>query len=165
MLVADNRAYDYTYEDYAYDLPAHDEQKKKSKKKVEKRRPKGQIFLLFMAFSFSIVMISHYAYIAEIAFNINRLEKEYAEIVKENSLLNVRLAETVNLQKLETLAQEELGMQYPNPDQLVYLDVKTPAKGNKQTDEGYFFREDVTENKHIARVKTLVVSLINLLER
>lgn len=164
MLVADNRAYDYISEQYAYDLPLYDEKKKQVKKKVRKKKPKTHIFSVLLVFSISIIMISRYAYIAEIGFNINRLEKEYAEILKNNSLLNVKLAQTVNLQALEKVAQEELSMQYPDPDQIVYVNVEKPAKENNSIDRAYFSQEDVLENKYVAKAKMVVSSFISLLD-
>ena len=164
MLVADNRAYDYKSEQYIYDLPLYDEKKKPVKKKAKKALSKAHVFSVLLVFSISIIMIARYAYIAEISFNINKLEKEHNELLKENSLLNVKLMQTVNLQTLEKIALEELSMQYPDPDQIVYVNVEKPMQEKKITDGTYFSKEDVLENKYVAKIKNVVSGLISLLD-
>ena len=164
MLVAGNTAYDYQREQYIYDLPLYDEKKKPIKKKDKKTLSKAHVFSVFLVFSISIILIARYAYIAEINFNINKLEKKHSEIVKENSLLNVKLMQTINLQALEKIALEELNMQYPDPDQIVYVNTEKPVQVNDVKDKAYFSKEDIMENKHVAKIKTMVSSLISLLD-
>ncbi len=164
MIVADNTAYDYKYEQYIYDLPVYDEKEKPIEKKAKKTLPKSHIFSILLVFFISIIMISRYAYIAEITFNINRLERQYNEVIKENSLFNVKLAQTVNLQTLEKVALEELGMQYPDSDQIIYVNVKKPIAEKKVVDKTYFLQKDVLENKYVAKVKTIISSIISFLD-
>ena len=164
MLVADNTAYDYQEEQYIYDLPLHDEKKKPIKKKAKKTLSKSHVFSVFLVFSISIIMIARYASIAEISFNINKLENKHSEILKENSLLNVKLMQTINLQALEKVALEELNMQYPDPDQIVYVNAEKPIQVNDVKDEAYFSKEDILENKYVAKIKSMVSGLISLLD-
>lgn len=164
MLVADNTAYNYQNEQYMCDLPLYDEKKKPIKKKAKKTLSKSHVFSVFLVFSISIIMIARYAYIAEISFNINRLEKKHSEIVKENSLLNVKLMQTINLQALEKIAFEELNMQYPDPDQIVYVNVGKPMQLKDVTDGAYLSKEDILENKYVTKIKTMVSGLISLLD-
>ena len=164
MLVADNRAYDYKDEQYIYDIPLCDEKKKPIKKKIKKQKSKSQIFTVIFVFSISILMIARYAYIAEISFNINMLEKELKEIQKDNSLLNVKLAQTINLQSLEKVAFEELNMQYPDSEQIVYVNVEKLLQKNDITDKTYLSKKDVFENKYVAKVKSIISIFISYLD-
>jgi len=164
LLVADNRAYDYSRENYINDIPLFDDDKKPIAKKVKKTKQKAHILPILLVFSMSIIMISRYAYIAEINFNNNKLEKEYKEILKQNELLNVSLMHTVNLQTLEKMAVEELNMQYPDPNQITYVMAAKPIEKNSNYEKSYLLKEDVAENKYITKAKLLINSFISLLD-
>ena len=109
-------------------------------------------------------MIARYASIAEINFNINKLEKELKELEKENSILSVKLAQEINLQTLEDIAFEELNMQYPDLDQIVYINVEKPIQKNKTIDKTYFSKKDVFENKYISKIKSLINIIVSFLD-
>jgi len=164
MVVADNRAYDYSRENYIYDDPLYAGDKKTEVKKAKKVKKNVRILSIILVFSLSIIMISRYAYIAEINFNISRLEKEYKEILKQNEALNVSLMSTVNLQTLEKIALEELNMQYPDPDQIVYVNAAKPVTENNSYDKDYYSKEDVEENKYLSKAKLLINNFISLLD-
>jgi len=164
MLVADNRAYDYSYEEYITDVPLLDEEIKPKTKKAKKAKNKVRVFPIVLVFSLSILMISRYAYIAEINFNINKMEKEYNELLKKNESLKVSLMSTINLQTLEQIAIEELNMQYPDPDQILYVSAVKPVTIDKGYDDTYYSKEDVEENKYITKAKLLIDSFISLLD-
>lgn len=163
MVVADNRAYDYN-EEYLYNVPFYEEKKKPRAAIKRNKKSKPHILTVIIVFAVSIVMISHYACIAEINYNINRLEKEFKEVEKENSLLSVKLAQTINLQSLEKVALDDLNMQYPNSDQIVYVNVIKPLPKNNAIDRTFYSKKDVLENKYIAKVKTLINIFISYLD-
>ncbi len=168
MLIADNRAYKYENEEYAYDIPFYHEELEVSEKRVKKResgyKSKSHIFSVIFVFTICIIIIAHYAYIAEINFNINMLERELKELKKANSSLNVELARTINLQSLETIAFEDLNMQYPSADQIVYINVEKTKVNNNIKNGAYLFKEDVIENKYITKVKSAISLVLSLLD-
>lgn len=164
MLVADNRAYDYSRENYINDIPLFDEDKKPKVKKARKTKQRVHIMPIILVFSMSIIMISRYAYIAEINFNISNLEKEYKEILKQNDTMKVSLMSTVNLQTLEQVALDELNMQYPGPDQIVYVSPAKPVVEKSNDEKEYFSKEDLQENKYISKAKLVINSFISLLD-
>jgi len=164
MVVADNRAYDYSRENYLYDEPLFVEDKKNKVKKAKKAKQNVRVLPIILVFSLSIIMISRYAYIAEINFNINKLEKEYKEIIKQNQELSVSLMSTINLQTLEKIALEELNMQYPEPDQIIYVSAAKPVAESINYDNAYYSKEDVEENKYISKAKLLISNFISLLD-
>lgn len=168
MIIADNRAYDYydySDEQFIYDeMPLSDKKEKAVKKKAVKKKSRPHIFIVMLIFSISIAMIARYAYIAEINFNINKLEKELKELEKENSMLGVKLAQKINLQSLENIAFEELNMQYPDLDQIVYVNVEKPIQKNETVDKTYFSKEDVFENKYISKIKSIIGILVSFLD-
>ncbi len=166
MLIADNRAYDYIDEQYIFEKPLYEEKNKQKRvvKKAKKQRSKSHISTVVLIFSISILVIARYAYIAEINFNINAMEKELKEVQKENSLLNVKLAQAINLQSLERIALEELDMQYPEPEQIVYVSVAESIKENAAIDKTYLSKKDVLENKYIAKVKSIISIFISYID-
>lgn len=168
MVMADNRAYDYygyNDEQYIYEeTPLPDKKKKTVKKRAVKQKSGSHIFIVLIIFSISITMIARYASIAEINFNINKLEKELKELEKENSILSVKLAQEINLQTLEDIAFEELNMQYPDLDQIVYINVEKPIQKNKIIDKTYFSKKDVFENKYISKIKSLINIIVSFLD-
>lgn len=165
MLRADNRAYDYSrYEQL--ELQQNTEQSTKPLKKVKKKaKPKTHLFSILFVFGLSIFIISRYAYMAEINFNITNLEKEYKKVLKENTDLNVQLMKTVNLEALEKAAIEELGMQYPDvQNQIAYVSVANTSQAADNTAADYFNISDVQENKYIAYTKAVINNILNVLD-
>ena len=92
------------------------------------------------------------------------LERELKELKKANSSLNVELARTINLQSLETIAFEDLNMQYPSADQIVYINVEKTKVNNNIKNGAYLFKEDVIENKYITKVKSAISLVLSLLD-
>jgi cell division protein FtsB len=165
MLRADNRAYDYNrYEEL--ELQQISEPSSKPQKKVkEKAKPKTHLISILFVFGLSIFIISRYAYIAEINFNITNLEKEYKQVVKENTDLNVQLMKSVNLEALEKAALEKLNMQYPDvQNQIAYVNVKNAAQEAESEDNDFYNISDLQENKYIAYTKAVINNILNVLD-
>ena len=165
MLRADNRAYDYSrYEQL--ELEQVSEQSAEPLKKVRKKaKPKTHLMSILFVFGLSIFIISRYAYMAEINFNITNLEKEYKKVLKENTDLNVQLMKSVNLEALEKAAIEELGMQYPDvQNQIAYVNVGNKAQASNNLMSDYYNISDVQENKYIAYTKAVINNILNVLD-
>ena len=62
------------------------------------------------------------AYAASVKYHINTLIKENAVIQGEIENLNVKIESASNIQIVEAKATAELGMIYPTPEQLVFID-------------------------------------------
>ena len=165
MLRADNRAYDYSrYEQL--ELEQISEPIAKPRKKTQKKaKPKTHLMSILFVFGLSIFIISRYAYMAEINYNITNLEKEYDMVVKENTDLNVQLMKAVNLDALEKTAIEELGMQYPDvQNQIAYVNVKSSVQEEDNEDNDFYNINDLQENKYIAYTKAVINNILNVLD-
>jgi cell division protein FtsL len=165
MLRADNTAYDYSrYEQLEMQEVAEPIAKplKKAKKKV---KPKTHFMSILFVFGLSIFIISRYAYMAEINYNITNLEKEYNMVLKENTDLNVQLMKTVSLEALENAAIEELGMQYPDvQNQIAYVNVKESVQAVDNESSDFYNMTDIQENKYIAYTKAVINNILNVLD-
>jgi hypothetical protein len=109
-------------------------------------------------------LISRYAYIAEINFSNKQMDKEIKKVQVENTDLNVQLMKSVNLDNLEKVAVDKLGMQYPDPmNQVIYVQVQqTEAEVAANSD--YHEASDIQENKYLASVKGAIGSVLKVLD-
>jgi len=165
MLRADNTAYDYSrYEQL--EMEQVREITESPRKKVHKKeKHKTHLMSILFVFGLSIFIISRYAYMAEINYNIKNLEKEYSALVKENTDLNVQLMKSISLETLEKKAIEELGMQYPDiQNQIAYVNVEIAAQpaGNEARD--FYNIDDLQENKYIAYTKAVINNILKVLD-
>jgi len=163
LVVADNRAYDYSRHEY---LEQPKQQEKKLPKKSYKKKPKHKVHIMNILFVFavSIFLISRYAYIAEINFNNKQLDKQIKQVQTENTDLNVQLMKSVNLENLEKVAVEKLHMQYPDVlNQIVYVQVQQ-VEESVAAGSDYHGVEDTQENKYLASVRNTIGNLLKILD-
>lgn len=165
MITADNRAYDYSKYESLEDYPISEPNREPLKKAKKKVKPKTHLFSILFVFGVSILIISRYAYMAEINFNISTLEKDYKKLVKENTDLNVQLMKTVNLEALEKAAIEKLHMQYPDvQSQIVYVNVERAAAASDDAGKDFYNIKEVQENKYIAYTKAVINNILSVLD-
>jgi cell division protein FtsL len=164
LVVADNRAYDYSRHEYLEQLPK--QQEKKLPKKNLKKKPKHRVHILNIVFVFavSIFLISRYAYIAEINFTNKQLDKQIKQAHTENTDLNVQLMKSVNLENLEKVAVEKLQMQYPDVmNQIVYIQVQQ-VEADVADNNDYLDVTEIEENKYLASVKGVIGNVLKVLD-
>jgi cell division protein FtsL len=162
MVVANNRAYDYD----SYEYLEQSKQEKQLPKKSAKRKPKHRVHILSIVFVFavSIFIISRYASLAEINFENKQLDKQIKQAQTENTDLNVQLMKSVNLDNLEKVAVDKLGMQYPDPmNQIIYVQVQQPDPSIAAASD-YQDASDVAENKYLASVKNVIGNILKILD-
>lgn len=117
---------------YAEDNRVREQYHPERQRPVVKRQPKADhrtgskvvsVVLLAVCFATASLVIFRYAAIAknhnEILELSQSLEKEYVK--REN--LEVDLAFTENLSNIEASAEKTLGMNYPDDDQVVYVEL------------------------------------------
>lgn len=85
------------------------------------------LLLTALAGVLCIALILTTAYAASVKYHINTMIKENEVIQGEIENLNVKIESASNIQIVEAKAAIELGMIYPTPEQLVYID------GSKET--------------------------------
>jgi|SRR5690554_1190572 len=81
------------------------------------RRVAAGVFLVAMA----LLVIFRYGQISSINMEINSITNTRNALVDEQRHLEITLAQLTALDRLETIAFEELGMQYPRPEQIRYV--------------------------------------------
>jgi len=163
LVVADNRAYDYSRHEF---LEQPKQQEKQSPKRNQKKKSKHRVHILNIVFVFavSIFLISRYAYMAEINFNNKQLDTQIKQVQIENTDLNVQLMKSVNLENLEKVAIEKLQMQYPDVlNQIVYVQVQQ-VEADVAVNDAYHGVEDTQENKYLASIKNVIGDVLKILD-
>lgn len=166
MVVADNSAYEYDVSQYLEQevvVKPNLDNRPKTKKKT-KPKAKAHITSIIFVFSIAVLLLARYAFIAEINFDINKLQKDYKNALKENSDLNVQLMRSVNLENLEKLAIEKLRMQYPDSSQFAYVNVNLASNDGEGKQKDFYSINEVQENKYIAVVKDVLGKAVKLLD-
>lgn len=99
-------------------------QEKKLMDKHAKRIGRTLKLITFFAFVFATlaVMILRYAALYEVQYKVNDISKEIAQTKMEIEEVKSNLDSTISLDNVERVAISELGMQYPKPEQIVYID-------------------------------------------
>ena len=86
------------------------------------RSYKGKVVAeLLLIFVLMLAVIGITAYNSKIQYDINKMNNQIAETQKEIQNLQVQIKTAANITNLESRALE-LGLVYPNYDQLVYLE-------------------------------------------
>lgn len=151
--IAEKRKYD-VYENNKV-LKAKKTYKSNSKRKVR------TILYILTAFGFLLILLARYAYITELNYNINKMQKSYEEIKNENFRLIVDMEKNINLQKVKQKAEERLGMHKPDKYQIVYVDL--PKEDVTQISGKYLNKGGNNGNSLFAVLKGLgkVVEFLN----
>ncbi|MBQ2147951.1 MAG: hypothetical protein II427_03405 [Firmicutes bacterium] len=86
------------------------------------RSYKGKVVAeLLVIFVLMLAVIGITAYNSKIQYDINKMNNQIAETQKEIQNLQVQIKTAANITNLESRALE-LGLVYPNYDQIVYLE-------------------------------------------
>ena len=78
--------------------------------------------LLICVFAFAVLI--RYSTIVERDHQLETLKKEYTSITDENKRLQVEIDSALNLDKVEQVARNDLGMAKPEKYQTVYVNIK-----------------------------------------
>ncbi len=173
-------AYDYDYLEYKnstarpLEFPSdygtkrkgnsQDTKKDIRRKRKQERKPKTSVFRislsLIFCFAIALLLVSRTAYIAEINYSIETLNKDYEVALNINKDVNVRLMKSVNLDELEKKATEEMKMQYPNVQkQITYVLVEVKKIIDNRDLSGYYDVSEVQEEKAIIFIRQIIAGI------
>ncbi len=94
----------------------------RAKRRIRNRNRKIMFRSLFLAGIVLVVGLAFLAYGSQINYRINETEANITKIQNEIENLNVEIAANSSPEIIEKKAMEELGMEYPNASQYIYLD-------------------------------------------
>ncbi|AEF17090.1 MULTISPECIES: cell division protein FtsL [Thermoanaerobacterium] len=119
---------------YDYDLKPYYEENKGKKTKKNKKL-KNLAVIVFVGF-LSLTVLFRYALIYQKSVALSSVEAKASEIEKLNQQLEVQIASMSDLQRIEEIAKNQLGMVEPDKGQIVYMSVgKQNQVAEKKTDD------------------------------
>jgi hypothetical protein len=115
-------------ENIAYDVYEENNVLKTKKKQKSYAKVKFKAVCCLMAvFAVGTFTMYRYATITQMNYSLAKQTKVYNDLVKENSILNVQIEQAMDLQKIRSVAENTLGLQKPEKNQIKYVSV---AKDN-----------------------------------
>ncbi len=91
--------------------------------KANTKKGFGSALYVVMAFVLAFTMVNGYVKINEANESVAKLKAEYNSIVASNQALQVKIDKTVDLNQLQTMAEEKFGMMRPERHQMVYVEL------------------------------------------
>ena len=82
------------------------------------------LLAIILVFGLSLFILFRYTQINEYNHNLVKIKKELSQLHKVNSQLRVELDTKIDLNKIEQEAVQKLGMQYPDKNQTIYMEVQ-----------------------------------------
>lgn len=122
----------------------------KAKLKKERMMKIKVIAIVMCLFAVLFVISYRSSLISENFAQIKDLKKELESLEKENQQLNVGIESTLNLNNIEKIAEEKLGMQKLKSDQIVYVNL--PKKD---------YIQSASEQVKINKSENFIQKLIN----
>ena len=101
----------------------NESRKKQEISKKEKARRRSQICSVLVIFALLVVISYRNSLITEEFKAIQSLKSDLSNIEKENKQLEVSIEGSLNLNKIEKIASEQLGMQKQTVDQTIYTEL------------------------------------------
>lgn len=128
-------------------------QKNKTQKKEKNKRVK-QTLTVFALFVVLVAISYRNSAINESFSKVQKLKSELSEIQKENEQLEVSIENSLNLNNIEQIAKEKLGMQKLTNRQTVYVEL--PKKDYVQS-----AAEEVVVKEEKSWIKSFIEKLFN----
>lgn len=113
--------------------------KKSGISKKEKAQRKSQLCSVLVVFALLVVISYRNSLINEEFKSIQDLKSDLTNITKENKQLEVSIEGSLNLNKIEKIASEQLGMQKRTVDQTIYTEIPKEdyvESGTEETEKG-----------------------------
>ncbi len=84
----------------------------------------AQILLIIVVVSLAVSVIAHYTAIIGVNYQINRAQKELNASIIEGKALRLEVATLGSLERIESIAKNELGLVYPDSSQFIFLSLR-----------------------------------------
>ena len=129
MALAQRSSSAYQQEEYYIYKPIEKQKvqvRKKRKGKVGKTASQKFKMILEVLFCFGIafIMIFRYVSITEASHQLSRYQKELKELQTANEQMQIAIERSIDLKKVEEIANTQLNMKQPDKYQMVYVDLK-----------------------------------------
>ncbi len=124
MLVAQERQYDSIYQDPIYQPNNKTRKRVNPYNKMKTRKKLKYIIYAFIGFLLALAILFQYAKLNTINQEIISLEDELEQVNRLNDSLEGEIIANEDLQKIEKIAKEELGMVEPTAEQMTPIEIE-----------------------------------------
>lgn len=134
--------------EYNYDYPPYTSEKKEYAKKTKRNRKLKNLLLVVFVSSLSILILYRYTVIYQKSIALDKMERQIEYTESLNQQLKAQIASLSNPARIEEIAKEKLGMQLPEENQIVYINVgekpivvkEEKSDGKSQNSSNFFMR-------------------------
>ena len=119
--------YGYRY-DFQNEFRTEKTKVEKSNTKAKAKPAFGKIVAFVLAFAAAFVIVNGYVSINEANNEIATLRNEYNDVLATNQSIQVKIDKTIDLNQLQNVAGEKLGMVRPERYQMFYVDLEMGDK-------------------------------------
>lgn len=147
----DRRSYEYNFyesgstarkRDYQYIEEVKEEKTYTKVKKVTSvKRRASAIFTVLSIFAMTMIIVYRYGVINEKNLNAQQLKKELVSTEAAISTAKINVEQNTDLNKIETYAKQQLGMQKPDKNQTIYIDTSNANTSVQVHEEKSFFQD------------------------
>jgi cell division protein FtsL len=81
----------------------------------------AQVALVMFIFSVAVSVIGHYSVLTGISYKTTRMQREISSLKEQQYHLQLEAARLSSLDRIEYIAKNELGLVYPDSNQLIFL--------------------------------------------
>lgn len=119
---------------YEYDIPARAEitalpENKNIKKPSPKKTPYIKYSLMAVCvFAMLICMLTSYSMVAQMTVEADKMRSQLDELISETNALNAKKEQRFNLEYVEQVAVNQLGMVKQDKNQITYIAIANPEK-------------------------------------
>ncbi|MBE3592833.1 MAG: cell division protein FtsL [Thermoanaerobacter sp.] len=114
--------------EYNYEYPPYTSENKEQVRKTKKHRKLKNLLLVVFISSLSILILYRYTVIYQRSIALDKMEKQVQYTENLNHQLKAQIASLSNPARIEKIAKEKLGMQLPEENQIVYINVGEKPK-------------------------------------
>src|SRR5690554_4100479 len=94
-------------------------------------RPARLVSIGLLVLSLALLVVYRYGELNHLNMELRQMEATRDSLMDEQRHLELTMAKLTNLERLEKIALEELGMQYPDPGQVQYLGHVSAESGGR----------------------------------
>src|SRR5690554_4675255 len=146
MLVAENRQYDYLFQESIYQPKKKINSRTQPKRRTKSKQKVKYICFTIFGFFIALIVLFQYAKLNIINQEIISLEQEINSIYMLNDSVEGDLIASQDLNKIEQIAKDKLGMVEPEVDQMRTIEVQrtyneetvSMVKNTQSTSAGFF---------------------------
>jgi cell division protein FtsL len=84
----------------------------------------AQVALVMFIFSVAVSVVGHYSVLTSVSYQTTRLQRELSSLKDHQHHLQLEAARLSSLDRIESIAKNELGMIYPDKNQHIFLTVE-----------------------------------------